>query len=282
MNIKRSLLRGSPTIVLSRLLVILYVLLLIYPTLFVVLTSLKATNEFYRNIWGLPQTLQWSNYLSAWVDGGIGRAFFNSVVIVSTTVFGILILGTLAGYALARLEIPFANFIALALVLLTLIPTESVLIPEYLMVSKLGLVGTRTALILTYTGWGLPLTIFLFRGFFLTIPAELIESARIDGAGELRTFYSIVLPLLRPIIATTAIMAFVGAWGELLWALIVLSNQSAIRTLPFSIVEFRGQNSTDWGPLSAAVCIVVLPLIVFFLFTQKYFIQGLTAGAVKG
>jgi raffinose/stachyose/melibiose transport system permease protein len=282
MNTEHTSLSGPLTTWVSRLLVVLYVLLIVYPIVFVVLTSLKPTSEFFDNIWGVPHTFAWSNYARAWTDGGIGKAFFNSVLVVVVAVAGTLSFGALAGYALARLEIPRANLIALALVLMTMLPTESVLIPEYLLTSKLGLTGTRTALIITYIGWALPLTIFIFRGFFLTIPAELIEAARIDGAGELRTFYSVIIPLMLPPIATSAIVTFVGLWGELLWALVVLSNQAAIRTLPFSVVEFKGQYATDWGPLSAAVCIVVLPLVIFFLYTQKYFVQGLTSGAVKG
>lgn len=282
MNIKNILGRVGQATSVSRLLVIFYVLLLIYPVSFVVLTSLKSTNEFYTNIWGLPRSYEWSNYVRAWVEGRIGDAFFNSVFIVTISVIGILTLGTLAGYALARLEIPYANVIAVGLVLMTLIPTESVLVPAYLLTIRLGLVGTRAGLILPYIGWSLPLTIFLFRGFFMSIPSELIEAARIDGASELRIFFRIALPLMLPALATTAILSFVGLWGELLWALIVLSTQAAIRTLPFSLVEFRGQFATDWGPLSAAICIILLPLVIFFFFTQKYFIQGLTAGAVKG
>lgn len=271
-----------PSKTITRLILLAAVVLIIYPPIFVFLTSLKSTTEFYGNIWGLPQTVEWSNYVRAWSEGGIGRAFIHSAFVVSVTVLLTIIIGALAGYALARLEIPFANVITTGLVLMTLIPTESVLIPEYIMTSRLGLTGTHAGLIVTYVGWGLPLTIFIFHGFFLTIPKELIEAARIDGASELRAFFSIVVPLMTPAIATTSILTFVGTWGELLWAMLVLSTQSAIRTLPFSIVEFKGQFATNWGPLSAGVVIVVLPLIIFFIFTQKYFIRGLSAGSVKG
>jgi raffinose/stachyose/melibiose transport system permease protein len=263
-------------------LVILYVLLLVYPVLFVVLTSLKPTEEFYKNIWGLPTTFAWSNYTTAWTKGNIDSAFITSIFVVVTTVVIVLLLGAMAGYALARLEIPKAGVITLAIVATTLLPTESVLIPEYLLTSNFNLVGTLPALIISYSGWGLPITIYVFRGFFLTIPKELIESARIDGAGEFTTFFKIIVPLMLPAIATNAILNFVGWWGELLWALVVLSGQADIRTLPFALVEFNGQFSTNWGPLSAGIVIVITPLIAFFLFTQKYFINGLTGGGVKG
>jgi raffinose/stachyose/melibiose transport system permease protein len=243
---------------------------------------LKSTNEFYSNIWGLPRVFAWSNYVQAWVQGGIGRAFLNSILIVTISVIGTLTFGMLGGYALARLGIPYASVIALCLILMTLIPGESMLLPTYIMTIKLGLIGTRLGLILPYIGWGLPMTIYLFRGFFLTIPNELIESARIDGAGELRIFYGIVAPLMLPAIATSAILTFIGLWGELLWALIVLSSQASIRTLPFTLVEFTGQYATNWGPLSAAICIIMVPVVIFFTLSQKFFITGLTAGGVKG
>jgi raffinose/stachyose/melibiose transport system permease protein len=265
----------------SRTLVLLYVLTVVYPLLFMILTSLKSTTEFYRNIWGLPQVVAWSNYTDAWTSGGIGPAFINSAIVVVSSLVFILLFSGVAAYALARL-VPKSDLITLIIIASTFIPGELVLVPEFLMASKLQLVGTNLGLIVSYVGWSLPITIFIMRGFILTIPMELIEAARIDGAGEIRIFFTVVVPLMLPAIATTGIFNFVGLWGELLWAIVVLSTQSTVRTLPFAIVEFQGQFGTNWGPLSAAICIVIIPLVVFFLFAQKYFIRGLTDAAVKG
>jgi raffinose/stachyose/melibiose transport system permease protein len=264
-----------------RTLVILYVLTVVYPVLFVILTSLKSTTEFYSNIWGLPQVVAWSNFTEAWTTGGIAQAFVNSAIVVASSLVFILLFSGVAAYALARL-VPKSDLITLIILASTFIPGELVLVPEFLMASKLQIVGTDLGLIVSYIGWALPITIFIMRGFILTIPMDLIEAARIDGAGEIRIFFTVIVPLMLPAIATTGIFNFVGLWGELLWAIIVLSTQSTVRTLPFAIVEFQGQFGTQWGPLSAAICIVMIPLVVFFLFLQKYFIRGLTDAAVKG
>jgi raffinose/stachyose/melibiose transport system permease protein len=266
---------------LIRVLIILFVLTVVYPVLFVILTSLKSTTEFYSNIWGWPHVVAWSNYTEAWTTGGIGSAFGNSTIVVASSLVFILLFSGVAAYALARL-VPKSDLITLIILASTFIPGELVLVPEFLMASKLQIVGTDLGLIASYIGWALPITIFIMRGFILTIPAELIEAARIDGAGELRIFFQVVVPLMLPAIATTAIFNFIGLWGELLWAIIVLSTQSTVRTLPFAIVEFQGQFGTQWGPLSAAICIVIIPLVVVFIFAQKYFIRGLTDAAVKG
>jgi len=253
----------------------------VYPVLFVILTSLKSTTEFYRNIWGWHQVVAWSNFTEAWTTGGIGQAFVNSAIVVASSLVFILLFSGVAAYALARL-VPKSDLITLIILASTFIPGELVLVPEFLMASKLQIVGTDLGLIVSYIGWALPITIFIMRGFILTIPMDLIEAARIDGAGEIRIFFTVIVPLMLPAIATTGIFNFVGLWGELLWAIIVLSTQSTVRTLPFAIVEFQGQFGTNWGPLSAAICIVIIPLVVVFIFLQKYFIRGLTDAAVKG
>ena len=193
----------------------------------------------------------------------------------------ILTLGGLAGYALARLKIPKASTITLLIVATTMLPAETNILPEYLMASKLQIVGSDLALVLSYVGWSLPVTIYIFRGFILTIPLELIEAARIDGASELRVFFRVIAPLLLPAVATTAIFNFVSIWGELLWAVVVLSNQAEIKTLPLAIIQFQGQYATDWGQLGATICIVLFPLVIFFLFTQRYFIKGVTDASIK-
>jgi raffinose/stachyose/melibiose transport system permease protein len=267
--------------VVLRIPLILYVLTVVYPVLFVMLTSLKSTTEFYRNIWGLPKVVAWSNFTEAWTTAGIGSAFVNSSIVVVTSLVFILSISGVAAYALARL-VPKSDLIMLIILASTFIPVELVLVPEFLMASKLQLVGTDQGLILTYIGWSLPISIFIMRGFILTIPMQLIEAARIDGAGELRIFITVVAPLMLPAIVTVGIFNFIGLWGELLWAIVVLSTQSTVRTLPFAVVEFQGQFGTQWGPLSAAICIVIIPLLVIFIFAQKYFIRGLTDAAVKG
>lgn len=266
---------------LSRTIVLVFLLLTLYPILFVLLTSLKTTDEFYTNIWGLPHHYAWSNYSKAWTDAHIGRYFATSVTVVGISVVCVVVLGALAGYALARLHVPYAETILLLVLLPTFLPSETVIMPLYIMMSKMKLIGTHISLILPYIGWSLPMTIYIFQAFFKSLPSELLEAARVDGCTETKTFTRVTAPLMLPAIATCSIFAFVGLWGELLWASIALSTTS-LRTIPFGVISFKSQFATDWGPMTAAICIVLIPLVVFFLFVQKYFIQGVTGGAVKG
>lgn len=265
----------------SRIFCIGYVILTIYPVLFVVLTSFKPTSEFYTNIWGLPKTFALENYTKAWEVANIGSYMINSLIIVGATLILTLVLGSLAGYALSRFRIKYAELIMLVILACTMMPSESVIMPVYIMTNKLGLTGSYLALIIPYVGWGLPMTTYIFRNYFNTIPADLLEAARIDGCSEGGTFIRVAAPLMLPAMATNAIFLFVSWWGELLWASVELSS-SQMKTIPIGLISFSAQFGTDWGALSAAVCIVLIPLIIFFLFMQKYFVRGLTGGAVKG
>ncbi|MDR1902426.1 MAG: carbohydrate ABC transporter permease [Treponema sp.] len=265
----------------ARVVLIAAMAVLLYPIVFVILTSLKATSEFYVNIWGLPSKWMFSNYAEAWIRGSMGQYFSNSIVVVCVTVTGTLLLGAMAGYALSRFRIPCAELIMLAIIACTMIPSEAVIMPEYLIISRMKMTGRLVSLILPYIGWSLPMAIFIFRNFFNTLPGELMEAAQIDGCNEWTTFIKIAVPITLPAIATNAIFIFVGTWGELLWATVELAS-SIRKTLPIGVIAFSAQFGTEWGPMSAAICIVLLPLVIFFLFTQKYFIGGLTGGAVKG
>jgi raffinose/stachyose/melibiose transport system permease protein len=265
----------------SRIFIIAYCLLILYPILFVVITSLKSTSEFYLNIWGLPQKWAFENYATAWGTAKIGTYMLNSVVIVGVVLAVTLVVGALAGYALSRFRIKYAEFIMLAILACTMLPSEAVLMPLYLVTGNLGITGTKLALIIPYIGWGLPMTIYIYRNFFDTIPGELLEAARIDGCNEVKTFIHIAIPVMAPAIATNAIFIFVSWWGELLWATVELAS-SSMKTIPIGMVSFSSQFGTNWGPMCAAICIILVPLIVFFCFVQKYFVRGLTGGAVKG
>lgn len=265
----------------SRTLLILYCAVIAFPIIFVVMTSFKSTSEFYTNVWGLPQHIAWENYATAWNDAKIGQYMLNSVIIVSIVLIVSLIVGALAGYALSRFRIKHAEIIMLAILACTMLPSESVIMPLYLITSKIGLIGSRMSLIIPYIAWGLPMTIYIFRNFFDTIPNELLEAARIDGCTEVQTFTKVAIPLMLPAIATNAILIFVAWWGELLWATVALAS-SSMKTIPIGMVSFSAQFGTNWGPMCAAICIILIPLVVFFCFVQKYFVQGLTGGAVKG
>jgi raffinose/stachyose/melibiose transport system permease protein len=281
MNIKKNL-SGFIEKILSRLIIWIVLPIIICPIVFILITSLKQTDEFFVNIWGLPKHYYFLNYATAFISGRIGSAFLSSLIVTAISVFFQVLFSALSGYAFAKLKIPKADAIVMFVLATCMLPVEMIVIPEYIMASKLHIAGTYLGLILTYVGWGQAMSIFIFRSFFLSIPTEMLEAGRIDGAGEFHIFYGLVLPLVKPAVVTCTVLGFVSVWGELFWAIISLSNQSKLRTIPYTIIEFQGQFGTNWGPFTAAICIVMLPLIIFFLFTQKYFIAGLTSGAVKG
>ncbi len=281
MNSKTQKKKEKMILWLFRILLINFGIIIIYPMFFVLITSLKTTSEFYGNIWALPTSIAWENYIYAWSTAKIGEYFMTSIIVVTSTVVITLLIGALAGYALSKLDVPFANGIMITIFLLSMLPSESIIMPMYIMVSKMRLSGTYVSLIIPYIGWGLALTIYIYRNFFDTIPKEIIEAARIDGCSEARTFFSVIMPIMAPATATNGIFLFLGWWGEMLWASVELST-SSLKTLPLGITAFVQSSGTDWGPLSAASCIILIPVIIFFLATQKYFVSGLTGGAVKG
>lgn len=264
-----------------RIFLLAFVVLVVYPLIFVLLTSLKDSGEFYTNIWGWPDRIAIENYSYAWNIAKIGEYFVTTVIVVSITVVATLIISAFAGYALAKLKVPHADLIILLIFLLSMLPSESILMPTYLLVGKMKITGTYASLILPYIGWGLALSTYIYRNFFATVPTEVIEAARIDGCGELRTFVQIVLPIVKPATATNAIFIFMSWWGEMLWASTELSA-SPLKTLALGITSFVQSAGTDWGPLCAASAIILIPIIIVFLFTQKYVVSGLTGGAVKG
>ena len=264
-----------------RIFLLAFVILVIYPLIFVLLTSIKDSGEFYTNIWGWPDRIAIENYSYAWNIAKIGDYFVTTVIVVAITVVATLIISAFAGYALAKLKVPHADLIILLIFLLSMLPSESILMPTYLLVGKLKITGTYASLILPYIGWGLALSTYIYRNFFATVPTEVIEAARIDGCSELRTFVQIVLPIIKPATATNAIFIFMGWWGEMLWASTELST-SHLKTLALGITAFVQSAGTDWGPLCAASAIILIPIIIVFLFTQKYVVSGLTGGAVKG
>ena len=268
--------------IISRVLTIIVSLTVIYPIIFVFLVSFKDNAEFFANVFGLPEVWRWYNYVTAWVDGGIGRFAVNSVIVTVTSVVVTGVMSALAGYALSKLHIPKADLILGILVGLNFIPGISIFISLFRQMIAMGLSGTRWMLIWTYIAWSIPFSIFIYKKFFDTIPQGLIEAARVDGSNELQTFLRVILPLVHPATATVMVFNFIGIWGEFMWANIASSASTAIITLPVGLLFFRGEFGIQWGPFAAAIVIIVVPLMAVFIYFQRYFIQGLTAGSVKG
>jgi ABC-type glycerol-3-phosphate transport system permease component len=268
---------------LIRLFLVSFTIVNIYPLLFTFFTSFKTSEEFFADIWALPQQWLFDNYKQAFEVGRLGEYFYNSVVIALVSLVLVTVMGTFAAYALARLHVPFSGAIVGLLLVIQILPTESMVLPLYMMMSKLKLLGvTYVPITSAYLGWLLPGTIVILRNFFLSVPSELLESARIDGSSEIHTMFRIVFPLSGGAIATCTVLNFCFVWGELLWAQIsTLTTEKGI-PITVGLLNFQGQYATNWGLMTAAICMILIPLVLLFVFLQKYFVQGLTSGAIKG
>ena len=184
-------------------------------------------------------------------------------------------------YAFSRLTFPGKRVLLTAIVIGLAIPTMMLIIPQFLLARDLHLLNSLQGLVPFYVGTALGFNTFLLTGFFETIPRELDEAMIVDGAGPWRRYWSLAIPLSRPALATTVIFAFLGTWDEFAWALTVL-NDTDVRTLPVAIALFQGQHSTSWGLVFAASMIAILPVLVVYVVFQRFFVAGLTSGAVKG
>jgi raffinose/stachyose/melibiose transport system permease protein len=251
------------------------------PLYMMLATSFKTTVEFYADPFGLPRSLTLDNYANVWFQGQMNVFFKNSVIISLATVTLSVACATLAGYALARMRIPGATIIFYGLLAALMVPTEIIILPLFVEFRDLHLLNTYPSLILPYASLGMAFSTYLLRGFFKTLPAELAEAARIDGAGEVATFWRVMLPLATPGIATIAIFAFMGSWSEFFLATLFVSNPD-LRPVTAGLFGFSGTYQTNWGALSAGYAIVIAPIVLMFLLLQRFFIRGLTMGALKG
>lgn len=273
----------KPSYIILCAIICMFLVIYIFPLIFSVFTSLKSSEEFYKSVWSFPKELLFSNYIEAFQVGNIGKYMLNSVIISAISLASIQVLALLAAYALSRLKIPHVEVFLLALLLLQVLPTESVIIPLYIIVSKLHLLNIPyISTILGYVGWSLPGTIIILKNYFDTVPMDLMEAARIDGSGEVQTMTKIVLPLMKAPMIACLIMNFTYVWGELMWAQVTTLLTDKGVTITVGLLNFQGTYGTNWPLLTAAIVMVIVPLLVIFVALQKYFITGLTAGGVKG
>ena len=266
----------------SYFILILSALVVAYPIIFLLFTSLKTTQEFFVNLFGLPLAPVWQNYPDAWQTGHLNMYFMNSLIVTGVSVLLTVVLTTMGGYALGKMNIPKSETIIMGFMTFNFIPGIAIYISLYSMMAKMGLLNGYQALILPYTAWQIPFSMYIFKKFFETIPMDIIESSRIDGCTEFRTFFSIVLPLVTPAMATVIVFNFINNWGELMWAQIVTASVMSLKTLTVGLLNFKTEMGVEWGQYSAGLCLVTVPLLLLFGYFQRYFIAGLTQGAVKG
>jgi len=229
----------------------------------------------------VPDHATFDNYVRAWTSSGFAHYFLNSAVVSLSTVLLVLLLGSMMAYAFARFEFVGKRVVFYSMIATLMIPGMMLLIPQYFVARDLGVLDTKTGLVMFYVAGQLAFTTFLLRGFFAGVPRELDEAMLIDGANRLHIYWHLMLPLARPALATAAIFTFLGSWDEFVWAVTIIDSQDN-RTLPMAIQLFQGQHGTSWGLVFAASTIAVIPVIAVFVVFQRFFVSGLAAGALKG
>lgn len=253
------------------------------PFVWMVLTSIKAPHELFSSRLQLfPRDgVYWEAYARIWRSGGFDRYFLNSLLVASAaTVFSVA-LSIFAALAFARYRLVGQNVLLLLILLTQLFPLVLLVPPYYTTMRDLGILDTHLSLIVAYVSFALPFSIWMLTGYFRSIPEELEESARIDGATRLGAYLRVTLPLAGPGIAATVIYCFILAWNEYLFATTFISSPE-LRTLPIGLQAFIGQYQTDWNLLMAGAVVTTMPVVALFVFLQRYLVAGLTAGAVKG
>ena len=249
-----------------------------FPLWIMLTTAFSGQQTFDATVSVIPQQFSLDNFsrvLDAWP---VGLWFGNSVVITVITTVLTVVVSVLAGYAFAKLVFPAKNVLFLVMLATMMIPTQAILVPQFRIVNGLGLIGTFWAVIIP--GAAATFGIFLARQFMLAIPNELMEAAKLDGAGSLRIFWSIVLPLCKPLLAVLTLLALMYQWNDFLWPLIALKDPD-LYTLPIGLQFLQGQYQTDYGALMAMTLIAVAPLVVLFLAFQRFFVQGLATTGIR-
>jgi multiple sugar transport system permease protein/raffinose/stachyose/melibiose transport system permease protein len=244
-------------------------------------SALKTQATVFSDMSLFPAHPHWENFYLAWTRGGFAVYFFNSILYTVTVVIGVVLIASLAAYAFARLEFPGKNIIFYMFLATLMIPLPGAFIALYVLLMKLHLVNTRLGYILIQINGGLALGIFLLKTFFEKMPRDLEDAARIDGCGRFAIYWRVALPLAKPAIAVVVIFNALTVWNEYLLAMLLLTNRS-LMPLQRGLMVFQGAHVTQYPLLMAGITITVIPIILMYLFMQKYIIAGITAGAVTG
>lgn len=270
-----------------RITLILLALLMFYPFYFMLQTSLKDDSQFALQFWIPTAPFHWENYAQAFAI--IWRYIVNSGIVVGSATLAILAIATLAAYPLARLRFAGRELLYYTLIAMLMVPGILLLVPQFVLIRDLHLIGTYPGVILPYiaggltaggNGGGIVLSLFILRAFFASLPEELFEAARIDGASEWRVFLRVAVPLVRPALASVAILQVLTYWNDYVWPLLVLTDDS-MKTLVVGLVAFQTRYSMHYGPQMAGYTIGSVPLLLLFVFGVRQFVTGLTAGALK-
>lgn len=256
--------------------------LFLLPILGVVLSSIKTTREIsLGHLWSFPEEFYFGNYVEALSNPSVQTYFLNTLAITIPATVASITLGVLAGYVFSKLPFRGSNLLFLAIVSGMFFPPQIILIPLFKLFNGLGLLDTLWPMIIVHTGMGIPICTLLMRNFFAGVPNALREAAILEGANELQFLLKVALPLSLPALAVLATLQFTWIWNDFLWPLIFTQSDDK-RTIMLGIAFLKGQYSVAWGIQGALSLVASLPTLIIFLFFQRYFIKGMTMGAIKG
>lgn len=282
MNVKRK--KPAAVIVkkvLTYAVLILTLLISIMPLIWMWQAALVPSNKLNVDPFAIPTSLTLENIKKAWTTGKMNIYMVNSVLVAIPRVLGVLVLSSLAGYAFGKLKFKGRDKIFSFMLFGMMIPIQAMVIPLYYNLQQMGLINTRLAMVLPYFGMSMPFAVFMMRAFFRDLPDALIESATIDGCNEFTTFVYIMAPLIKPALSALLVFEFMWSWNDMFLPMLVVYNDAS-RTLPLGLMFFFGKYTADHSLIAAGVTICTLPIVVVYTLFQKNFIQGMTAGAVKG
>ena len=262
---------------------ILYTIFAAGPFVWTLMMSFRNTPEIYANPYGFPNPIRFQNYIDVWTKYGYGTYFQNSIVVTVTAVALGTLAGSMAAFVLARnrYAFPYRNVVYLLIFVSIMFPPQITLLALFQQLVKYGLYNSLTGLILVYAASELPITVYLLRSFFIQIPQDIEDAARVDGAGDFRIFWQVMFPIAKPAIAAVVVLNFIGHWNEFLYALVFINKQE-LRTLPLAVMFFMGENFQDISMLATGMIVAIAPVLIIFVFFSETLIKGMTAGAVKG
>lgn len=254
--------------------------IMVYPLFVMVTSSFKTNAEIFSSPLSLPTHFSTANLEKVWTETNFVRYLANSVGITAASVALILLFSTLAGYAIARYRFRLSSLVLMFFLSGMTVPLKLAIIPLFIQLDTLGLVDSYLGLVLVYVAMGIPSAVFIMTGFLRTLPRELEESARMDGASEFRIMWSIMLPLARPALVIVAIQNAVPIWNDFFFPLVLITSDN-LKTLPQGLTVFVGEFTTDWGVLFTGLTLAALPITLLYIVLSKQFISGITQGAVK-
>ncbi|QQZ62001.1 carbohydrate ABC transporter permease [Paenibacillus sonchi] len=261
---------------------ILLAVVFLSPFYLVLSNSVKRLKEILIDAASFPQMFHWDNYSKVWDAINFPQAFWNSLQITVLSVIFIVMFSSMAAYQIVRKPSRFNSFVFLLLVSAMIIPFQSLMLQLVRVTSMLELRGELYGIVACYLGFGMPLSVFLFHGFIKSVPIELEEAARVDGSSPYGVFFKIVFPLLMPIIVTVIILNTLWIWNDYLLPVLVIGGNKDLTTLPVAVTKFFGQYTKKWDLALAGLVMAITPILLFFLSLQRYIVEGVTAGSIKG